>query len=154
MNTVFKNNTITNLIRPILLSYIHITQDLMFTSYIFVFYSPVTRRINQGTFNLVNQSTSSSQLYWIHHENSSQQLEDQMFFNEPYVLELMPATHMQGATAMMSVLQDTLSTDYEEFSRAYNAPYNFPLSHFGEALPSNHNLEDNRFTHPPYYPVR
>lgn len=153
MYIVFKNDTITNLIKAhTFILYTYCSGFDVFWLY-FLFYSPVTRRINQGAFNLVNQSMSSSQLHWIHHENSSQQLEDQMFFSEPYVLELMPATHMQGATAMMSVLQDTLSIDYEEFSRAYNAPYSFPLSHFGEALPSNHNLEDNRFTHPPYHPV-
>ena len=79
---------------------------------------------------------------------------DQMFFGEPYTLEFMPATHMQGAEATISVPQDALSTDYEEFSRAHKMPYNFPSLPLGELFPSSHNLEDNRFICHHLYPVR
>ena len=99
-------------------------------------------------FDLFNQSMSLSQYYSSNHENSL------TFLGEPYTLELMPATHIQGAAATVSVPQNAaLSTNYEEFSRAYKTPYNFPSLPLGEPFPSTHNLEDNRFIHHPY-PVR
>ena len=72
---------------------------------------------------------------------------EQMYFDEPYTLQIEPVSgYMQGG-GVMSVLQDYV----EEFSKAYNVPYDFPPSLFGEPFsPSSHNLEDSSFPKDPY----
>ena len=74
-----------------------------------------------------------------------------MFFGEPYTLELLPATGMQVDAATLSVVQNVSDTDYEEFSNAYNVPYNFPSPYFGDPFFSK--LENNRLSYSPCYPV-
>ena len=79
--------------------------------------------------------------------NSYLHREEQMYLDEPYALQIEPASGYIEGGGVMSVLQDYV----EEFSKAYNVPYNFQPSLFGELFsPSSHNLEDSSFLEDSY----
>ena len=103
---------------------------------------------NMELRNSSDQSISHIQeLYQLSHEDpeffdSYLHREEQMYLGEPYTLQIEPASgYMQGG-GVMSIQQDYV----DEFSKAYNVPYNFPPSLLGELFsPSSHNLEESSF---------
>ena len=132
---------------PILKSNIYI----FVIRYLCLVYS-ANMELHDATDQLISQLQELYVMDQLSHEdpelfNSFVQGEEQLYVDEPYALEMVPATYMQGAGVILA-LQDALGIHLDEFSKTYNVPYDFPPSYFGE--PFFHNLESSKFPEDPY----